>query len=223
MLQQSHLIWFIKSLKLENLINFSFLHLKVERLLDFDVHQLSVTADSVSPAGDSQRFMVCCGARWQIKVKGTHVCDGGVTCLAVQGVSMVSLPALCCASWALALGNQTSPGVHQSANARNGGRQLLGLHRPFGSIGALWFSLSLLMSFTCIICCVSWERMKEGKFFSRIYPDFSLAVSLVTLRKSFNFPCNLIAMAEPFFLLPTFLTTLLEKKGFYWKAQGVGG
>lgn len=54
---------------------------------------------------------------------------------------MVALPALCCAPWALALGNQTSPGVHQSANARNGGRQLLGHHRPFSSIGAYGFPL----------------------------------------------------------------------------------
>lgn len=55
---------------------------------------------------------------------------------------MVYLPALCCAPLALALGNQTSPGVHQSANASNGGRQLLGHHRPLGSIGTLWFSIS---------------------------------------------------------------------------------
>uniref|UniRef100_A0A8C3TT18 Toll like receptor 7 n=1 Tax=Catharus ustulatus TaxID=91951 RepID=A0A8C3TT18_CATUS len=44
----------------------------VESLLDFDVHQLSVfasvTADLVSPAGDSQLFMVCCGVCRQIKV-----------------------------------------------------------------------------------------------------------------------------------------------------------
>ncbi|XP_016161491.1 PREDICTED: toll-like receptor 7 [Ficedula albicollis] len=44
----------------------------VESLLDFDVHQLSVfasvTAGSVSPAGDGQLFMVCCAVCRQIKV-----------------------------------------------------------------------------------------------------------------------------------------------------------
>lgn len=84
-----------------------------------------------------------------------------------------------------------------------------------GSIGVLWYFISVLTSFMCIICCDPWERIKEGKFFSIIYPDFSLAVSLVTLRKTFNFPYNLIAMAVSFLLLPTSLTILLEKKGFY--------
>lgn len=78
-----------------------------------------VTAGSVTMAGDSQHFMLCCGVH--------SPCDGA-TCLAAQKVSRVSLPALRYSPWALALAN--GPGVHCFA-IEDGDKQLLGYHRPF--------------------------------------------------------------------------------------------
>lgn len=98
-------------------------------LLDFDVQWLpvlpSVAAGSVTMAGDSQHFMVSCGVHCQMDSKG-HPCDAA-TCLGAQRVSVVSLPALCCVPWALALADVPGPGVHSSA-IKDRDRHLLGYH-----------------------------------------------------------------------------------------------